>query len=60
MSEHQHGDEKHNPGEPEFGEQHGTGEHNPGEPEFGQTETDEGEDVTSGDEAADRADVGHS
>jgi hypothetical protein len=28
-------DEKHNPGEPEFGEHADEADHNPGEPEFG-------------------------
>ena len=34
--EDDHQDEKHNPGEPEFGEHAGDAPHNPGEPQFGE------------------------
>ena len=53
MSEHEHDDEKHNPGEPEFGEGHDPdAAHNPGEPQFGSDSDDE---PTDADEAADTA-----
>ena len=52
MSDHEH--EKHNPGEPEFGEGHDEDKpHNPGEPTFGDDEP------TDADEAAEIAE-GHS
>ena len=51
MSDHE--DEKHNPGEPEFGEGHDDDKpHNPGEPTFGDDEP------TDADEAAEAAE-GH-
>ena len=52
MSDHEH-DEKHNPGEPEFGEGHDEdAPHNPGEPTFGDDEP------TDADSAAESAE-GH-
>ena len=55
--------EKHNPGEPEFGEGHG-GAHNPGEQQFGgEDETTDpaepGEGAQDADDASERAE-GHS